>query len=158
MPENPDVLIMESTYSDRDHPKRKELERQLAEKMVETLDNGGTVLLPAFAIGRTQELMRIVRTVNKDVDIWVDGMGWKVSEMLSHYSAYMNEFKKFRYDMDSCKPIMHRKDRERVLKRPGVIIATAGMLQGGPALSYLLKLGPESRAIFTGYCVPDTNG
>lgn len=157
-PKSPDALIMESTYSDRDHPSRKELEIQFGEQMRETLENGGTVLLPAFAIGRTQELMRIVRSLNRDVDIWVDGMGWKVSEMLSHHSAYMNEFRKFRSDMDSCRPILHKRDRENVMKRPGVIIATAGMLQGGPALSYLLKMGPESRAIFTGYCVPETNG
>jgi putative mRNA 3-end processing factor len=157
-PKNPDVLIMESTYSDRDHPPRKELERQFALQMTETLDNGGTLLLPAFAIGRTQEMVRIVRSINHDVDIWVDGMGWKVSETLSHFSSYMKDPKKLRQDMDSCRPIMHHKDRDKVLKRPGVIIATAGMLQGGPALTYLLRLGPESRTIFTGYCVPDTNG
>ena len=39
-----------------------------------------------------------------------------------------------------------------------VLIATAGMLQGGPALGYLMKMGPESKAIFTGYCVEETNG
>jgi putative mRNA 3-end processing factor len=157
-PENPDALIIESTYSDRDHPERKELESQMASQVEETLDNGGTVLLPAFAIGRTQELIRIVRSFNKDVDIWVDGMGWRVSESLSHFSAYVKDFKRFRNDMDSCKPIHHSRERGKVLKRPGVVIATAGMLQGGPALGYLLKMGPESRAIFTGYCVEDTNG
>ncbi|HIH29885.1 TPA: MBL fold metallo-hydrolase [Candidatus Micrarchaeota archaeon] len=157
-PKNPDVLIMESTYSDRDHPPRKELEREFKERLDKILGEGGTVLLPAFAIGRTQELVRIVRTANRDVDIWIDGMGWKVSEMVSHFSSYMNEFKKLRADLDSCKPVLHKKDRDKVLKKPCVIIATAGMLQGGPALSYLLRLGPESHAIFTGYCVPETNG
>ncbi|MCX6769393.1 MAG: MBL fold metallo-hydrolase [Candidatus Micrarchaeota archaeon] len=157
-PENPDVLMIESTYSDRDHPKRKDLEIEFARQLDETLGQGGTVLLPAFAIGRTQELMRIVRSVNKDVDIYVDGMGWRVSETLSHFSSYINEFKKFRHDMDSCTPIMRKSDRGKVMRKPCVIIATAGMLQGGPALSYLLQLGPESKAICTGYCVEDTNG
>ena len=157
-PPGPDVLIMESTYYDRDHPGRKELEIELGRQVAETLENGGTVLLPAFAIGRTQELIRIVRSQNRDCDIWVDGMGWRVSETLSHHSAYIKDFKRFREDMSSCRPIRHRNDREKVLHRPGVVIATAGMLQGGPALGYLLKLGHESKAIFTGYSVPDTNG
>lgn len=155
---NPDVLIIESTYADRDHPPRKELELQLGKYMEETLENGGNVLFPAFAIGRTQELIRIIRTINKDVEIYVDGMGWKVSEELSRYSAYVKDFKRFRQDMQTCIPIMHKRERRRVLKKPCVIIATAGMLQGGPALSYLLQMSPQSMAIFTGYCVEGTNG
>lgn len=154
----PDVLITECTYYDRDHPPRKELEIELGRQVNETLENGGTVLLPAFAIGRTQELIRIVRSQNRDCPIWVDGMGWRVSETLSHHSAYIKDFKRFREDMHSCRTINHRKEREKVLHKPGVIIATAGMLQGGPALGYLLRLGPESKTIFTGFCVEGTNG
>jgi len=154
----PDVLMIESTYAERDHPPRKELEIELGRQLTETLERGGTVLLPAFAIGRTQELVRIVRSVNKDVEIFVDGMGWRVSEELAHYSAYTKDFKRFRQDMQTCTPIMHKNDRNKVLRRPCVIIATAGMLQGGPALSYLLQLGEESKTIFTGYCVEETNG
>ncbi|MCX8174969.1 MAG: MBL fold metallo-hydrolase, partial [Candidatus Micrarchaeota archaeon] len=105
-----------------------------------------------------QELVRIIRSQNKDVDIYIDGMGWQMSKILSHYSAYIKEFKRFREDFGSCRQVRHSKEREKLLHKPCVIIATAGMLQGGPALSYLLRLGPESRAIFTGYCVPDTNG
>jgi len=157
-PVEPDILIIESTYSDREHPARKDLEMELGKQISETLGQGGSVLLPAFAIGRTQELIRIVRSVNKDVDIYVDGMGWRVSETLSHYSSYVKDFKLFRHDKETCKPILRRSDRLKVLKRPSVIIATAGMLQGGPALSYLLQLDHLSRAIFTGYCVEDTNG
>ncbi len=154
----PDVLMVESTYAQRDHPPRKELETELGRQMTETLEQGGTVLFPAFAIGRTQELVRIVRSVNHDVEIFVDGMGWRVSDELAHYSAYTKDFKRFRQDMATCTPILHKNDRKKVLRRPCVIIATAGMLQGGPALSYLLQMEPESRAIFTGYCVEETNG
>ncbi len=157
-PKGPKALITESTYSDTDHPKRKDLEIELKRQIQGTLEGGGTVLLPAFAIGRTQELMRIVRSIDKDVEIWVDGMGWRVSETLSHYSKYIKDFKQFRRDMKTCKPVTHRRYREKLAKKRCVIIATAGMLQGGPALGYLLRLGPESRAIFTGYCVENTNG
>lgn len=157
-PKNPDALIIESTYADRDHPSRKELEIELGKQIEETLENGGSVLLPAFAIGRTQELVRIVRSVNRDVDVWVDGMGWQVSEVVLKHSAYLKDYKKLRHDMGTCKPILRRSDRAKALHKPGVIISTAGMLQGGPALQYLMQMGPESKLIFTGYCVPETNG
>ena len=154
----PDALMIESTYAERDHPPRKELELELGRQLEETLEAGGTVLFPAFAIGRTQELVRIVRSVNRDVEIFVDGMGWRVSEELSHFSAYTKDFRLFRHDMQTCTPIMHKNDRKKVLRMPCVIIATAGMLQGGPALSYLLQMESNSKAIFTGYCVEETNG
>src|SRR3989338_4244217 len=74
-PKGPDAMIIESTYADLDHPPRKGLEAELGRQVRETLENGGSVLLPAFAIGRTQELMRIVRSENRDVGILVCGMG-----------------------------------------------------------------------------------
>ncbi|MEM4633826.1 MAG: MBL fold metallo-hydrolase [Candidatus Anstonellaceae archaeon] len=157
-PQDPKALIIESTYVDRDHPPRKELEIELARQMEETLENGGTVLFPAFAIGRTQELIRIIRSINRDCDIWIDGMGLEVNQVLSRFSSYVKDFKKFREDLETCKPITNKRMRESVLKRPGVIIATAGILQGGPAMHYLLRMSSESRAIFTGYCVEGTNG
>ncbi len=157
-PKNPDALIIESTYSDRDHPSRKDLEIEFGKQIEETLGLGGSVLLPAFAIGRTQELIRLVRSVNHDVDIWVEGMGWEVTGILSHYSGYMKDFKRLRQDVASCTPVLHRKRRDQALKKPGVIISTAGMLQGGPAMQYLLRLGTESKIIFTGYSVEGTNG
>jgi putative mRNA 3-end processing factor len=157
-PANPDALIIESTYSKSDHPPRKALEKELGRQMNGALSNGGTVLFPAFAIGRTQELARIIRSENHDVDIYIDGMGWKVNEALSRFSHYIKDFKRYRQDIASCKEVAHRRMRDKLVQKPCVIIATAGMLQGGPALGYLLRLSPQSRAIFTGYSVPDTNG
>ncbi|MBI2079168.1 MBL fold metallo-hydrolase [Candidatus Micrarchaeota archaeon] len=73
--EEVDVLFIESTYSNREHPERKEIEQQLIEEIEETTGEGGTVLLPSFALGRTQELVRVIRAHNKDVPVFVDGMG-----------------------------------------------------------------------------------
>lgn len=157
-PEGPDALLIESTYSDRDHPPRKEMEIELGRQMEETLEQGGTFLLPAFAIGRTQELIRIVRSLDKSVDIYLEGMGLEVNETLSHYSGYMKDFKRFRHDLDTCTIIRQKRDRERALRKPCVIICTAGMLQGGPAMHYLLRMNPESLTMFTGYNVEGTNG
>jgi len=124
-PQGPEALIIESTYASRDHPPRKELEMELGKQLNETLEEGGTVLFPAFAIGRTQELIRIVRSANHDCDIWLEGMGLEVNETLSKHSGYIKDFKRFRQDLATCKPITQRKMRDVVLKRPGVIIATA---------------------------------
>jgi len=157
-PREPDALLIESTYADRDHPSRKELEIELGRMMEETLGEGGTVLFPAFAIGRTQELVRIVRSLDKSVDVFLEGMGLEVNETLSHFSAYVKDAKLLRHDLETCTPIRQKKDRDRALKRPSVIICTAGMLQGGPALHYLLNMNPESLAVFTGYNVEGTNG
>ncbi len=157
-PEGPDALLIESTYSDRDHPPRKELEIELGKMMAETLGQGGTVLFPAFAIGRTQELIRIVRSQNKDVDIYLEGMGLEVNNLTEHYSSYIKDFKRFRHDLDSCTPILQKRGREQALRKPSVIICTAGMLQGGPAMHYLMRMNPESLTLFTGYNVEGTNG
>jgi len=51
----------------------------------------------------------------------------------------------------------HR-DRKKVLEQPSVIISTAGMLQGGPAMQYLLSLNKNSQCVFSGYCVEGTQG
>ena len=157
-PEGPDALLIESTYSDRDHPPRKEMEMELGRQMEATLGEGGTVLLPAFAIGRTQELIRIVRSINRDVDIFLEGMGLEVNEQMSHYSSYVKDFKRFRHDLETCTIVRQKRDRDRSLRKPSVIICTAGMLQGGPAMHYLLRMNPDSLTLFTGYNVEGTNG
>ncbi|PIU22116.1 MAG: MBL fold metallo-hydrolase, partial [Candidatus Diapherotrites archaeon CG08_land_8_20_14_0_20_30_16] len=53
--DNPNYLIIESTYGDRDHPKRKDVEKEFIENVNLILENGGSVILPAFAVGRSQE-------------------------------------------------------------------------------------------------------
>jgi putative mRNA 3-end processing factor len=152
-----DVLITESTYADKEHPPRRETEKMLCKKIEETLENGGNMLLPAFAVGRTQELVRVIRARLRDVPIYVDGMGGDVTRAVERHSKYIRDFKLFRRDMGSVTFVNGARERPSVLKRPSVIISTAGMLQGGPAMHYLLRLNERSRMIFTGYSVPGTN-
>jgi len=153
-----DVLIMESTYANRDHPNRRDLEIQLAEAARETLDNGGSLLLPAFAVGRTQELMSVMMEQAPELPVWVDGMGVEASKIVSNYGSYVRDIKQFRKNLEKVNFVTGHRDRKRVLEEPSVIISTAGMLQGGPAMQYLLSLNKNSQCIFSGYCVEGTNG
>src|SRR5512143_535653 len=73
--EGVDVLMIESTYAKREHPPRAEIEDKLMQHIFETMDQGGNVLLPSFALGRTQELISLIRRHDKEVPIFVDGMG-----------------------------------------------------------------------------------
>jgi putative mRNA 3-end processing factor len=153
-----DVLITESTYFYRDHPKRSDLEVQLVERAHEVIENGGNLLLPAFAVGRTQELISVLKSNDPDLPVWVDGMGAEASRIVSGFPSYIKDAKRFREQLDTCQFIKDPRDRKRVLSEPSVIIATAGMLQGGPAMGYLLSLNDRSEIIFTGYSVEGTNG
>ncbi len=158
IPEDVDYLILESTYSNRDHPNRQELEDTLIHKIEETLDGGGSVLLPAFAVGRTQELIAILHAHLRGIPIFVDGMGKAVTRIYQNNDNYIRDPKSFGEATGKAIFVESPSDRRDATNEPSVIISTAGMMEGGPALSYLQNLNPRSRLIFTGYNVPGTNG
>lgn len=153
-----DVLIIESTYSNREHPPRKEIEQQLMTEIRETVDNGGTALLPAFALGRTQELISVVRKYDRNVPVFVDGMGKGLSRIYLSYANYIKDAKAFRKALQSVNLVSSIPERRRATAIPGVIITSAGMLSGGPVLDYLFNLNSDSKIVFTGYSVEGTNG
>ncbi len=158
IPKDIDILICESTYVAREHPKRRDLEVQLVQMCDRALERGGNVLLPAFAVGRTQELIRVLRAHRPDYPIWVDGMGVTASQIMYEYPKYIRDPHQFQKDFEKCNIITDPRMRKKVLDEPCIIVSTAGMLQGGPALGYLLSLNDQSEIIFTGYCVQQTNG
>ncbi len=153
-----DTLIIESTYADREHPDRQEAEKFLYSRVAETVDRGGTALLPAFAVGRSQELVRVLRAFDEEIPIFMDGMGKEVTDIMMLHSQYVRDFPEFRDAMRSIEYVGGHDDRKRALAKPAVVITTAGMMEGGPVLEYILKLNEKSRIIFTGYSVEGTNG
>jgi len=72
-------VLCESTYSDVTRPPRPEIEREFAESLRTTIWEGGTVVVPAFGIGRTQEVLCICE--EHDLECYVDGMGKRVTEL-----------------------------------------------------------------------------
>ena len=157
-PPEVDCLILESTYSNREHPDRMELEQALVSRIRETMEEGGTALLPAFAVGRSQELISVLRAHLPDAPIFLDGMSKAVTRIYLDNDDYIRDPGHFREAADSVTFVESTRIRKEATLEPGIIVSTAGMMEGGPALSYLQHLRPSSRLIFTGYNVEGTNG
>jgi putative mRNA 3-end processing factor len=152
-----DILIVESTYFGVEHPNRKELERAFVESILETLANKGHVIIPAFAVGRTQEVLMILEDYG--ITPYVDGMGRDVCSIIERYPDYIKSVKALRRAIKNAIPV-ERGRREDLLREPCVIVTTAGMLNGGPALFYISRLYNDSKSkiLLTGYQVEGTNG
>ena len=152
------ILIMESTYAFREHPPRKEVEKQIADEIRETVGRGGTVLFPAFSLGRTQELLALVRSYNPEVPVFIDGMGRKIINVYLRHPKYIRNADSFRRAVKSATLVQGPNDKRDAVKGGGVIISSAGMMSGGPVLNYLFNVNSESKVIFTGYCIEGSNG
>ena len=152
-----DTLILESTYFGEDHIPRKETEERFIESVLDTLDRGGTALIPAFAIGRTQEILMLLDA--HGIQAYVDGMGRDVYKILKKYPEYLKAPELLDRAFGRAIPVKDHQ-RDSVLKEPSVIVTTAGMMNGGPILYYLSRLykDPKSKVLLTGYQVEGTNG
>ncbi|HOZ35587.1 MAG TPA: MBL fold metallo-hydrolase RNA specificity domain-containing protein [archaeon] len=157
-----DILITETTYADAPHKNRKEQEKLLVDEIRETLDNRGIVILPAFAIERSQELVSILDRYNIKVPVYLDGMAKKATTIFAQYPNQFVEYARFKKAVDRIEFIKNQKKREKIVatNTPCIIITTAGMLEGGPVLGYIRDLGddPRNKIILTGYQVEGTNG
>jgi len=159
--DSPNYLMIESTYGDRDHPKRKDVEKEFIENVKYTIDNGGSVLLPAFAVGRSQELIEILDKANiKDVPIYLDGMGQKVAQIYMKYPGFFKDSYKLKTAMQNAHFVTSKIDRKKATQKQSIIITTAGMLEGGPIMYYLQrkKNDVKSSVFLTGFQMPGTNG
>lgn len=156
--EDIDILIMESTYHYKNHPDRKSLEDDLKELIQNTVYNNGIVLLPSFAVGRTQELLSIVHDLG--FPVFLDGMGIEAAEIILNYPKFLRDPKKLRKAFGKARKIMKSRDRKEVLNNPCIVISTAGMLSGGPIGYYIKRLyqREDCAMVLTGYQVEGTVG
>ena len=152
-----DVLAIEATYSGREHPDRKKTEEQLLDAVDGVVSQGGKVVLPSFAVGRTQEMMCIL--ARRGYDVHVDGMGKQVVKMMLDDNRYLRDPRELQQALEDVTLVRNPAQRERAVDGD-VLITTSGMLEGGPALYYLkfLKDDPKSAVFFTGYQVPGSGG
>lgn len=150
-------LFIEGTYGGRMHPSRKQTEADFIAKVEEVIDRGGTVLIPCFATGRTQEVMLLLR--NLGYDMWVDGMGRKVTNLFLDYPEYIRDVKHLKAAKKKFNEVRNPSSRNAACKGD-IIVTTGGMLDGGPVLRYLnyLKDDPKSAILLVGYQADDTNG
>ena len=165
-----ETLMIEATYGGKDNiqPTRQECEAQFADIIKTTVKNGGKVLVPVLGVGRAQEVQLVVEEMIRmgeleKIPVYVDGMVWDVTAIHTAYPEYLNTFVRkqiFHKDAnpflsDIFKRIGSQKERIEVLeeKGPGVILATSGMLTGGPAVEYFKALasGSMHSIIFVSY-------
>lgn len=153
-----DYLVMESTYAQKKHPDRKQSEKELVETLRRTVDEGGNLILPSFALGRTQEIISVIRKHDKNIPIFLDGMGKEMTRIFLSHPRYIKEPGFFKKAVKSVNFVEDIKGKKEASSTPSAIVTTAGMMNGGPVLNYLFHTSPNSRILFTGYCVEGTNG
>jgi len=154
-----DVVVCESTYADVTHEERRSVEERFVESVERTLWEGGTVVVPAFAIGRTQELMLVCAA--HDIPCYVDGMGKEVTEMLRQYPGFVRDADALRRAKSHARFVTGRDgQRKRITDQKAAIITTSGMLSGGPAMTYIpqIRANPTNKITMTGYQVEGTPG
>jgi putative mRNA 3-end processing factor len=155
-----DALIIESTYADEDHPDRKTLEKEFLESVTEVVENGGTVLVPAFSVGRSQEIACVLAAYHFEYPVTIDGMAREANRVMMNHSSYLQDPQLFMNAVRVATWVEGWRDRRTAAKKPGVIISPAGMLKGGPAAFYIQKVGKKRQnAVFlVGYQIPGTPG
>ncbi|MEM4295342.1 MAG: MBL fold metallo-hydrolase [Candidatus Anstonellales archaeon] len=153
-----DVLIIEGTYANKEHPDINESKAMLIEKIRETIERGGQALLPAFAVGRTQEVIMAIYNDFPDVPIYIDGMGKDITRIYLKYPTYIKHFDEFSQYCDNINFVESARDRKKALNGESIIITTAGMMDGGPVLNYVKELNDNSSIILTGFQVEGSNG
>lgn len=168
----PDILILEGTYGDGIHDGRKEQEQKLARDVAEVVQSGGTVLIPSFALGRAQEIILILKSAMMSglipvFPICVDGMVRSICDAYTELLDYLpdrlrNFVRNSRQHVFWSRPQKSIPEVTRVLPSerislftasPRCIIASSGMLVGGPSAYYARVLSADLKnAIFiTGY-------
>jgi putative mRNA 3-end processing factor len=155
-----DAVVMESTYANADHADRFELEKRFVESVTEVVERGGIALIPAFGVGRSQEMACILTAHRFEYPIVLDGMTREASRIILNHKEFLRDPKLFNNAMRSTDWIDGWRDRRKAVTSPKVIISTAGMLKGGPAAFYVSKLAKKaSNAIFlVSYQIPGTPG
>ncbi|HUI38697.1 MAG TPA: MBL fold metallo-hydrolase, partial [Thermoplasmata archaeon] len=120
-----DVLVMESTYAGREHPDRKEVERRFRDKVAETVERGGQCIVPAFAVGRAQEVVLALQS--SGFEVWLDGMARKVNSIYLRHPEYLTDGRRFRRAIESIRTVDSNDQRRHAIKEAEVIVTTGGM-------------------------------
>ncbi len=163
-----DYLVLESTYGNRLHEK-SDPKDSIAAVVVETIQRGGTVLIPAFAVGRAQSILYYLAQLKRekripDVPVFLDSpMAINATMLLQHYAD-----KESRLTPEQCRlacsvaSYINTVDESKELDKPSpkIIVAASGMMTGGRVLHHLKSIAPDPRntILMTGYQAGGTRG
>jgi metallo-beta-lactamase family protein len=173
--EQADYLLVESTYGNREHP-HEEPVKELSSIIIETAKKGGMLIIPSFAIGRTQTLLYILRDMRlrkliPDLPIFVDSpMAQRVTDVFCRHTEIFDEEAAALFEKTGVCPILspnlqfvHSKEESQKIndmRFPAIIISASGMATGGRVLHHLKFRLPDPRntILFVGYQAVGTRG
>jgi hypothetical protein len=172
-----ETLLIESTYGAKEdiQPTRQEVESAFINAVNNTLVDGGKVLIPIPAVGRAQEIMMVIDHYMKagqmvEAPVFMEGMISEASAIHEAFPEYLARELRQKiletddnpFDSEYFTNIEHADSREEPLRdgTPCIILATSGMLEGGPVLEYFRNIAPGSKnkIIFVSYQVNGTLG
>ena len=154
------MVITESTYATADHPARKQVEEEFTDFARQVVERGGTLLVPAFSVGRAQEIAMTLRRNGFKHPVAMDGMALKVNAILMRYQEYVKDAAAMRRTLEDLEEVISWSQRRSLVRKPGVIVSPAGMLVGGASIFYNERLSmDEKNAIsIVSFQVPGTPG
>jgi metallo-beta-lactamase family protein len=175
--EGADILIMESTYGNRLHPPYPESEKELERIINETYNRKGVLLIPAFAVGRTQQIVYALHKLYDEkkiphLPIYVDSpLATNTTQIFRmHPECYDTEIRDFLLNDNHTDPFgfdtltftenVEESKKLNTLDKPAVIISASGMMEGGRILHHLRSRisDPRNTILVTGWQAPNTLG
>jgi putative mRNA 3-end processing factor len=154
-----DAVICESTYADVDREPRSATEDRFVERVERTVRAGGTVVVPAFAIGRTQEVLMTL--ADDGIDCYVDGMGVEVLRIFRRHPEFVRDPDALARAASNARVVDGGDgQRRRIADQPTAIVTTSGMLHGGPAMTYVpaIRDHPGNLVALVGHQVEGSPG
>ena len=171
-----ETLITESTYGAKEDimPVREEVEMNFVNAINGTLRDGGKVLIPIPAVGRAQEILIVLdqymrNKILVEAPVFTEGMISEATAIHVSYADYLSRELRTKILEEGVNPfrseyfteVEHPTDREQAYREgPAIIMATSGMLEGGPVLDYFEHLAPseKNKILFVSYQVQGTIG
>lgn len=172
-----ETLVIESTYGGhRDfQPSRADAVSNLNDICDRVLKRNGKILVPVFAVGRSQEVMLVLEELMRNgklptVPIYLDGMIWEATAIHTAYPEYLNSQLRTQIFQNGENPFLSplfkrvetQEMRERICHdvEPCIVLSTSGMMNGGPVMEYLKAWGdePNNCLVFVGYQAEGTLG
>lgn len=155
-----DIMLCESTYGDREHPPRERTELNFIREIKEIIANGGSVIIPVFALGRAQEIMLLLAEQKFKAPVYFEGMGIEATKIILDDADDVRDAKTLQTAFGRVKKITSASKRTEAIQKQSIIVTTSGMLTGGPVLFYLNQLysNPKNAVLLTGYQGENTNG